>query len=166
MCRSRLFLAPSVARLLIGLLFAISSVSLDAQVASESRAGHGFGPAYDAAQETTLIGTIQELVIKNEVGSPAGVHLLVAGPQGVVDVHVGPFLSKSTKDVLQAGAPLQIVGATMQWHEKQYLLARELTVGSRTITVRKARGFLVSPDGDHVARARTAAKGQDNGGAR
>jgi hypothetical protein len=166
MCRIRLFAAPTAARLLIGLLFAISSVSLDAQVASESRAGHGFGPAYDAAQETTLIGTIQDLVTKNEVGSPAGVHLLVVGPRGVVDVHAGPFLSKATKEALQAGVPVQIVGATMQFHEKQYFLARELTVGGRTITVRNARGFLVSPDGDHVARARGTAKGQDNGGAR
>ena len=166
MCRIRLFAAPTAARLLIGLLFAISSVSLDAQVASESRAGRGFDPAYDAEQETTLIGNIQQLVTKNEPGSPTGVHVLVAGPQRVVDVHAGPFLSKATKEALQAGVSVQIVGATMQFHEKQYFLARELTVGGRTITVRNGRGFLVSPDGDHVARARGTAKGQDNGGAR
>ena len=166
MCRIRLFAAPTAARLLIGLLFAISSVSLDAQVASESSAGRGFGPAYDAEQETTLIGNIQQLVTKNDPGSPAGVHVLVAGTQGVVDVQVGPFLSKATKEALQAGAPVQVVGAMMQFHEKQYFLARELSVNGRTITVRNARGFLVSPDGDHVARARTAAKAQDNGGAR
>ena len=46
--------------------------------APESRAGQGFGPAYDLAHETTLAGTIQGVVTRPEAGSPAGMHLLIA----------------------------------------------------------------------------------------
>ena len=133
----------TIAGLLTGLLFAILAVPLGAQPAPESRVGHGFGPLYDAAHETTLHWTIQEVVTKHAVGSPAGMHLLVAGPQGVVDAHVGPFLSKETKEALQTGTPVRIVGAMASLHGKNYLLARELTVGGTTVTVRSEHGFCV-----------------------
>src|SRR5579863_5360917 len=122
--RYRLTTIPASVRLLSGLLFAILTVPLGAQVAPESRAGQGFGPAYDVARETTLMGTIQSVVTKPEAGSPAGMHLLIAGPQGVVDAHVGPYLSKYTISVLQAGAPVQIIGSTMSLRGKDYFLAR------------------------------------------
>jgi hypothetical protein len=146
------------ARLLIGLLFAISSIPLGAQARPESVAGQSFGLTYDAARETTLTGTIQEIVSKHEAGSPAGMHLLVAGPQGKVDTHVGPYLSKETIASLQTGAPVQIIGATLSLHGKTYFLARQLTVGGRTVTVRSERGFLVHEHSPRVARSRTEGK--------
>ena len=76
--------ARMIAGVLTALLFAIVAVPLGAQPASESRPGRGFGPVYDTAHETTLNGTIREVVTKHVAGSPAGMHLLVAGPQGVV----------------------------------------------------------------------------------
>jgi hypothetical protein len=158
MRRSRLIFIPVSARLLIGLLFAISSIPLGALAAPASRAGRGFSPTYDLARETTLTGTIQEVVTSPAPGSPAGMHLLVAGP-GVVDTHVGPFLSKETKDALQTGAPVQIIGATLSLHGKDYLLARQLTVGARTVTVRNKRGLLVYEPSTRAARSRTEDKG-------
>ena len=121
--------APLIAGLLAGLLLAIVAVPLRAQPAPETRNGRGFGPVYDAAHETTLNGTIREVVTKREPGSPAGMHLLVAGPEGVVDTHVGPFLSKQTQEALHSGAQVQIVGAMSSLHGKNYLLVRELVVG-------------------------------------
>jgi hypothetical protein len=137
------------AALLTGLMFvallAIPATPLGAQTAPAARPGQGFGPAYDAAHETILAGTIQEVVTKHTVGSPAGMHLLVAGAKGVVDTHLGPFLSKDTKEALQTGMPVQIVGATVQLHDKEFFLARQVTIGGRTITIRNNRGMLVHP---------------------
>ncbi len=159
--RSRLF-----AGLLSGLLFAIIAVPLGAQTAPESRAGQGLGSGYDAAHETTFTGNIQELVMQHVAGSPAGMHLLVDGGQGVVDVHVGPFLTSETKEALHAGTPVQIVGATALLHGKEYFLARELNVGGQTITIRSKRGFLVHPHGERSVRTTTNAGVDENGGAR
>jgi hypothetical protein len=156
-----------IAGLLSGLLFAILAIPLGAQSAPKTRPGQGFGPAYDAAHETTLNGTIEEVVTKHAIGSPAGMHLMVAGPQGTVDTHVGSFLSKETKDALHAGTPVEIVGAKLQLHGNEYFMARLLTVGGRTITIRNMRGLLVFGEGrEHrTARVRTTAAVETRGGA-
>jgi hypothetical protein len=159
--RNRLF-----AGLLSGLLFAIIAVPLGAQTAPESRAGQGIGSGYGAAHETTLNGTIQEVITQNVAGSPAGMHLLVDGAQGVVDVHVGPFLSSATKEALHVGTPVQIVGAPMLAHGKEYFLARELSVGGRTITIRSKRGFLAHPHGERSLKTTAVAGTEENGGTR
>ena len=163
---------PMSAALLIGLLIAACAIPLCANPAAESRPAQGLGPVYDAAHETTLIGTIQEVVTKHTAGSPAGMHLLVAGAQGVVDAHVGPFLSKETKDALQTGMPVQIVGAMLTLHGKDYLLARELNIGGNIITVRSKHGALAHEHTtrEHVARSFARSKGSSqidsNGGVR
>jgi hypothetical protein len=81
-------------------------------------------------------------------------HLLVAGPEGIVDTHVGPYLSKQTKEALQTGTPVRIVGAKMSLHGKDYFLAREITLGGRTIKVRNERGLLVKGQPAHATRSR------------
>lgn len=143
------------ASLLAGLLLAISVVPAAAQEAAESHLGRGFGPVYDAAHEITLTGTIQEVVTQHVAGSPAGIHLLVAGPHGVVDAHVGPFLSKQTKESLQVGMPVRIVGAMSSPEGKSYLLARVLTVGATTVIVRSAHGLLLPVPMPRAQRGRT-----------
>lgn len=155
-----------IAGLLSGLLFATMAVSLDAHAASVSRPGQGFGPVYDAARETTFEGTIQEVVVEHTAGSPAGMHLMVAGPKGLVDAHIGPFMSKETKEVLQPGVPVRIVGASIELHGKTYFLARQLTVDGNTVTVRSPRGFLVrtqSPRPDRARTRKTSQLGPDGG---
>ena len=154
---------PILAGLFTGLICALLAIPLGAQ-APESHAGRGFGPAYDAAREKTLIGTVQEVVTQHVAGTPAGMHLLVTGPEGVVDVHVGPFLTKETKEALHTGTPVQIVGADVLLHDKQYFLARELGIGGRAITIRSTRGLLVYPHSNRVVR--THAKAEENGGTR
>ncbi len=149
-----------IAGLLSGLLFATMAVSLDAHAASVSRHGQGFGPVYDAAHETTFEGTIQEVVLKHTPGTPGGMHLMVAGPRGLVDAHIGPFMTKQTKEALQAGVPIRIVGASAEAHGKTIFLARQLTVDGNTVTVRNPRGFLVLAHNqrEHVGRSKTRTK--------
>jgi hypothetical protein len=160
------------ARILAGplsvLLFATFAIPLGAQVASESLAGRGFGPAYDVAHETTLTGTIQEVVANHAAGSPAGMHLLIAGPQGTVDAHLGPYLSKDTQEALHLGAPVQVVGAMEVLHGQRILLARQLIVGGRTVTIRSPHGFLVRERVRHAASSQReeVSTTESNGGSR
>jgi hypothetical protein len=133
--------------LLAGLLFAILSVPLGAQPASETRVAHGFGPVYDAAHEITLTGTVEEVITRHMTGKPTGMHLMVAGPQGVVDAHVGPFLSKEMKEALHTGTPVQLVGAMASLHGTKYLMVRELNVGGSKVIVRSEHGSLVRSPG-------------------
>jgi hypothetical protein len=157
---SRLTNTRLIAGLLSGLLLATMAVSLDAHAASVSRTGRGFGPVYDAAHETTFEGTIQEVVLKHTPGSPGGMHLMVAGPRGLVDAHVGPFISKETKEVLKPGVPVRIVGASTTVRGKAYFMARQLTVDGNTVTVRSPRGFLLPAHSDrpHVTRSKAGTK--------
>ncbi len=159
---------PLIAGLLAGLLFAILAVPLGAQPVPTTRVGHGFGPVYNAAHEITLSGDIQSVVTRHVKGSPLGMHLMVAGPKGLVDAHVGAFLSKADKDALHTGTPVEIVGAMMTLNGKNYLMAREVTVGGSTIKVRGKSGLLLRV---HSVRTRPTrilktAKAEQNGGAR
>ncbi len=154
------------ASLLASLLLAISVVPAASQVVAESHVGRGFGPVYDPAHEIILSGTIQEVVTEHVAGSPAGMHLLVTGPAGVVDAHVGPFLSKETKESLQAGMPVRIVGVMSSVEGKSYLLARVITVGSSTVIVRTEHGLLLPVPMPRAQRGRTEKTSQLDAGAR
>jgi hypothetical protein len=150
------------AGLLIGFLFATFSTQTNAQTAAESRAPRPSPATYDRTNEITLDGTVQEVISEPAPGSPVGVHLLVAGPQGTVDAHLGPYLSNDTRDALRSGESVRIVGAMKQVNGKDYLLARRLILGGRTVTVRTERGFLV-----HASLPRaSSSQAEQNGGLR
>jgi len=133
----------ALAGLLPGVLMACLAIPAGAQSAAETHPAHGFMQSYDAAHELTVTGTVQEVVTKHTVGSPVGMHLLVSGSEGMIDAHVGPYLSKDVKEALHTGLPIQIVGAMETLHGQQFLLARQLIFGGRMVTVRSQNGFLV-----------------------
>jgi len=152
---------------LSGLLLAAFAAPINAQPASALKSGHGFGFGYDATHEVTINGTVQEVVTKHALGSPAGIHLLVAVPLGMVDAHVGPFLAKDAREALHTGLPIQIVGAVQVLHGRQYLLARQLPFDGRAVTVRNPRGFLLRSFSTRRATFRPGlTTSGSNGGAR
>ncbi len=126
----------------------------------KSSIGRGFGPVYDRAHETTMAGTVQEVLAEPQAGGLRGVHLLVAGPQRMVDAHLGAFLSKETKDSLHAGMQVQLIGALIQLHDKEYLLVRELSIDGHTVVIRTQRGFFVQPRGTNIVEKTKATKGE------
>jgi hypothetical protein len=131
----------SLGRLVAGIVFATLVLPLDAQTAPAAHAPFSLG--YDKAHEITVIGTIRNLTSESISGSPFGVHLFVAGSQGVFDVHLGPYLGKETQEALHAGIPVQVLGATETIRGKGYLLARQLIFAGRMLTVRNENGLLV-----------------------
>jgi hypothetical protein len=127
----------------LGALLAITAVPLAAQPAAQTHPLPALGVGYDKAHEVTINATINQMVTKHVAGSPAGLHLLVTSPQGVVDAHLGPFMTPETRSALRTGRPIQLMGAMETIRGKKYLLARELSIGGRTVTVRNANGFLL-----------------------
>ena len=157
-----------IAGLLSGLLLATLSIPLNAQTAVEPHAQRPLTLGYDKAHEITLNGTIQKLISQAASGGPVGLHLLVAGPQGTVDVHLGPYMTKGTQEALQAGTPVQIVGAIEKLHGKNYLLARQLIFAGRMVVVRSENGFLVDAHAPRATRPihEGASQVEQTGGAR
>ena len=154
------------ARIVTSLFFAIFTIHPSAQTAA-APAPHLPTLGYDKAHEITLNGTVQEVVSKRIAGSPIGMHLLVTGPQGLVDAHLGPYLTKDTQEALHTGEPVQIVGAMEKLHGTSYLLARQLIFGGRLVTVRSERGFLLRAHSSRVVRPQTVKTSvmEPNGGA-
>lgn len=146
--------ARVIAGVLTALLFAIVPLQPSAQTAADSRTQRPVKFGYNKAREITVNGTVQEVVTKHAAYSPVGMHLLVAGPEGVVDAHVGPYLTKDVQAALHTGLPLQVVGAMEESHGKQYLLARQLIFGGRTVTVRNENGFLARARGPRMAHSK------------
>ena len=109
----------------------------------EPMIGRGFGFAYDPVQELTLVGTVKRLVSQPAAGSPIGLHLLIFSDGKVVDVHLGPYVSKDNQQALHTGELVQIIGVNENVHGKNGLLARQLVFHGRLVTVRNERGFLV-----------------------
>jgi hypothetical protein len=151
---------------LITFLLLISGSFLRAQTSTVTAGKQGLGPEYDAAHEITVEGTIQRVVTQHMIGAPAGWHVMIAGPQGLVDAHLGPFLSDQTKSALRGGAPVQILGAMLSLNGKDFLLARQLTVGGRTVIVRSEHGLPVHerlPGESRPAGARKSNRAQQTG---
>jgi hypothetical protein len=155
----------TIATLFAAALLAILTIPLAAQPATESGAQHGFGPGYDKAHEVTINGSIQKVVAKGPQGTPGGLHLLVSSPQGVLDAHLGPFMTKESQAELQSGAAVRIVGAIESVRGKRYLLAREVTIAGHTIVVRNENGFLLPQDSRALLKNGKASRVSGRGGA-
>jgi hypothetical protein len=148
---------PMLLCLLSGLM---TEIPLAGQAVRASQPGRGIMFArYNPANEVALNGTVQRVVTTRNIGSPPGMHLLVTGPQGTIDTHLGPFLAKDVQAALRAGTSVKVVGAMEQLHGQQYLLARQLYLNGRVVNVRSSKGFLVRPLPTRTSRfaARTPA---------
>jgi len=157
--------ARRIAAPLSGLMLAILPVPIIAQSTEDAHSAATAG--YDRAHEITLNGTIEEVITEPAAGSPVGLHIMVAGPQGTVDAHLGPYLTKETREALLAGTPIQIVGAMETLHGKEYLLARQVIFSGRLVRVRTENGFLLqmpSPGAGHRGAAKTSPFGSNGGG--
>jgi hypothetical protein len=102
------------------------------------------GPVnYNATAETTLTGTIDDISTMGAGGGAmAGVHLMVNTPSGLTEVRVGPTWYVSSKNMAFAkGDALTIVGSHATVAGKSVVIAREITKGSQTLTLRDAKGF-------------------------
>ena len=118
---------------------------------------------YDLTGETQLSGTITEVSTKAKPGLPLGLHVMISTAQGAIYVHLGPYFSRiAAQDGLVAGATIQVTGAVSHFQAGDVFLARTVTVGSRTITVRNKNGFPARPmpSGTRAGRGAQPSGGQ------
>lgn len=83
----------------------------------------------------------------------------LAGPQGIIDANVGPYLTTEIEKSLSTGQPVAVDGVVGIFNGHEYLLVRQLTIGDGQITIRNERGFLVHAANTHT-RQNTVTKGE------
>jgi hypothetical protein len=100
------------------------------------------GPKYDLTTETKLKGTVEE--IKQDTRPGEGEHLMVrAGTQAIL-VHVAPELFLTDIEFAVAkGDQVEIVGSKLKIDGVDEILAKEITKGENTVTLRDKKGVPV-----------------------
>lgn len=100
------------------------------------------GPKYDPANEVKIKGVVDD--IREVPGDFEGTHLVVKTDGGTVLVHVAPadFL-KEIDTSFKKGDEVQVVGCKAPDTTENEVLAREITVGTNTTTLRDDKGIPV-----------------------
>ncbi|HLW55002.1 MAG TPA: hypothetical protein VKW06_19370 [Candidatus Angelobacter sp.] len=109
--------------------------------------GKGMGPMYDPNSETTVTGPIEEVKTLDSM-CHSGTHLLVKTDKGTLEVALGPsqFLTDQKLD-LNKGDQVQIVGANANTRTGEMFIARQITSGGKTVTLRDGKGVPAWPRG-------------------
>jgi len=100
------------------------------------------GPKYDVKNEVKVKGVIEE--IRQVAGPFEGTHLVVKTESKTVLVHVAPadFL-KEIDTAFNKGEEIEVVGCKAPDASEEEILAREITVGQNTTTLRDEKGVPV-----------------------
>ena len=144
-------------------LFGLAAIALFTPPRTMAQMGGGpgsgrsmHGPLYDPASETTVKGTVKE--VQQLTGKPipgssgtmsgtcprgwSGTHLTLTTDQGTLIVHVGPTAYLTSKNFsIAKGDELTITGSEVQYQGSDFLIAREIIKGGRTLTLRDTKGF-------------------------
>ena len=93
------------------------------------------GPKYDTTNEIKIKGVVEE--VREVPGNFEGTHLVVKTETTTVLVHVAPAFAK--------GDQVQVTGSKSQSTSGavEEILAREITVGTNTVTLRDDKGVPV-----------------------
>ncbi len=97
------------------------------------------GPKYNPADEVKIKGVVAE--VREVPGQWEGTALVVKTASGNVVVHVGPtdFLKEMDTSFKQGDA-VEVVGAKAPNTTEEEILAREITVGNNSVTLRDDKG--------------------------
>lgn len=112
------------------------------KTASEGGAKSVSSPKYDFATETKLKGTVEE--VRMVPGHDEGTHVLLRTGGDVVLVHIAPpeFL-KEFEFPVNKGDQLQVVGSKLTIDNQVEVLAKEITKGDNSCTLRDKKGVPV-----------------------
>lgn len=120
-----------------------------ATAAAQRGGGMGQGPGYkyDPGAETKLTGTIEQI---NTVDSmcKTGTHLTLKTDTGNTEIALGP--SQFLKDQalqLKKGDRVEVTAAKATTRRGEMFIARQITAGDKTITLRDEKGIPAWPRG-------------------
>jgi hypothetical protein len=155
-----------VSMLPIVLLCGTWSQGATAQTSSTSQPSTQFA-GWDAskkdAPDVTVIGIVQQVVSNQTAGAPAGLHLMLGTPQGVVDASVGPYLAPDIKAALVSGKQIQVSGQIQTLHDQKYLIVRQVVLDGKPIAVRNDHGSLVRTRSQERTQTQSSLNNQDGG---
>ncbi len=125
-------------------------LALTVGTAMAQRGGMGQGPGgprYDAANETKITGTIDQI---NTVDGMChtGTHLVLKTDKGNMEIALGPsqFL-EDQKLELKKGETVDVIGAKTTTGRGEMFVARQITAGGKTVTLRDEKGMPAWPRG-------------------
>jgi hypothetical protein len=125
------------------LLCGIWNKDVTAQTSTTSQPSTSF-IGWDAnTHEVAITAVIQQVVPSHSAGIPAGLHIMLGTPQGVVVASVGSYLPQEVRQALVVGKSVQVIGKVQVVHDQSYLFVRQLVMDGQPITVRNNRGSLV-----------------------
>ena len=106
----------------------------------------GSAPNYDLSAETTLTGTVADVVTTTPagrgMGMGGGLHLTLDTSSGPMDVHVGPLSFVSSKNItFSKGDAVTVVGATLATSGQTVVVAREIRKGEQVLKLRDEKGL-------------------------
>jgi hypothetical protein len=123
----------------------------------------GWDASKPKSSDVAVTAIIQEVVPNNASGIPAGLHVMLGTPQGVLDASVGPYLAPDIQQALVAGKQVQVFGQVKTIHEEKYLLVRELVLDGKSIAVRNDHGSLIRSRLQERARTQSSLNEQNGG---
>ena len=113
-------------------------------IASQPSSGFiGWDASKTKSSDVAVTAIIQEVVPNHASGIPAGLHVMLGTPQGVLDASVGPYLAPDVQQMLVAGKQLQVFGQVKTINDQKYLLVRQLVLDGKPVVVRNDHGSLV-----------------------
>jgi DNA/RNA endonuclease YhcR with UshA esterase domain len=123
-------------------IFAAAALLLAAPLAVLGQKIVNTGPKYDMANEVKIKGVVDD--VREVPGDFEGTQLVVKTDTGTVIVHLAPgeFL-KEMDSTFKKGDEVQVVGAKAPNAGETEILAREITVGTNTTTLRDDKGIPV-----------------------
>ncbi len=109
---------------------------------SFGQASQGMPHRYDPATETTVTGTVEEVLHPSGPNGMIGTHVNLKTDSGVLEVHIGPeaFISKQGFTI-EKGDTLTVIGSKQVIGGKDALIAKEVKKGDKVLTLRDANGF-------------------------
>jgi len=99
-------------------------------------------PTYDASDEVTMQGVVQDVQqFYCPISGEEGTHLMLKTENGTVQVHVAPsrFLRNNNLS-FSKGDQIQVVGSRIIYQGHAAVIARTVTLGSQTTAFRATNG--------------------------
>jgi hypothetical protein len=111
-------------------------------IAANTQKASSTGPKYDSSQEVKIKGVVQD--VHDSAGEFEGTQLVVKTDTGIALVYVAPaqFLKEMDTE-FKKGDQIEVVGAKNTAAAGEEILAKEITVGNNTTTLRDDKGIPV-----------------------
>jgi hypothetical protein len=127
---------PALAGVLAAMLLTAS------QAGAQMGPGMGFARGYYGAPSETIHGTVETVQNNTSFCQWGGTEAALKTDKGTVNVILGPtpFLSQNNFSVAK-GDELSVTGFNLAPQGTPYVIAREVSKGGATLTLRNAQGF-------------------------